>query len=1054
MPARLPRFLCYQFAWLLFFAWVTVPPLRAQEKSINPGINAPYEKNPNAKKFVASFETESREVYAQRKEIVAACRLKPGMSVADVGAGTGLFTRLFAAEVGPGGTVYAADIADNFLQHIKETCEKAGIKNVKTVLCKVDSSELPPQSVDVVFLCDVYHHFEFPVKTLASLHAALKPGGRLVLVDYRHIQGKTAAYIMKHVRAGQEVFTREIEAAGFKVQREEKFLKENYMLEFQRVEQKAKPEPPRSPKLSYSRDIRPILAESCFACHGADAAQRKADLRLDVRASAVKGAIVPGKAGDSPLWTRITSDDPDEQMPPPESKKPRLTPAAAATLRRWIDEGAEYESHWAYTPPKRPLVPNMPEHYPANWARNPIDHFIAAGHAEHGLEPSPDADPRTLLRRLRFDLTGLPPTPEEAAAFTDASPAAYERSVDRLMALPQFGERMAMYWLDVVRYADTGGYHSDNERDVWLFRDYVIQAFNENRPFDQFTVEQLAGDLLPGAGRDQKIASGYNRLLQTTEEGGAQAKEYTAKYAADRVRNTATAWLGSTMACCQCHDHKYDPFTTKDFYSFGAFFADVREEPIKRQEQTPMPAPEQEARLRQLKEDLAAAEKEMAALKPELVKSQEAWETSIQSAKPKPSLPKGVAAALAVDAAKRTKKQKQIIADHYRGIFARHEPAAKKVDDLKREIAQYQAAIPTTLITQAVPPREIRILPRGNWQDDSGPVVGPAIPEFLGKLSIKDRRPTRLDLARWLVARDNPLVARVLVNRLWNLLFGQGLARNCEDLGTQGAWPTHPELLDWLAVELIDSGWNVKHVMKLMVMSRTYQQSSRGTPQRDSCDPTNSWLARQGRFRLDAEMVRDNALAISGLLSPRIGGPSVKPYQPAGYWDFLNFPKRQWQDDHGENEYRRGLYTFWQRTFLHPSLLAFDASTREECTVDRPRSNTPLQALALLNDPTYVEASKVFAARIVLEGGRTEAERLRYAYRRALERDPTSEETSLLIQLYRQHLAQYQADPAAAAALLNVGDSRPRKDVQPAELAAWTSVARVVLNLHETITRD
>ena len=378
----------------------------------------------------------------------------------------------------------------------------------------------------------------------------------------------------------------------------------------------------------------------------------------------------------------------------------------------------------------------------------------------------------------------------------------------------------------------------------------------------------------------------------------------------------------------------------------------------------------------------------------------------------------------------------------------------KKVDDLKRQKAQLRAEIPTTLITEAVPPRTMRILPRGNWQDDSGPVVEPAIPEFLGKINAKDRRATRLDLARWMVSRDNPLVARVLVNRLWKILFGQGLVRTCDDLGTQGALPSHPELLDWLAVELIDSGWNVKHVMKLMVMSRTYQQTSRSNPDLDRRDPTNTWLARQGRFRLDAEMVRDNALAVSGLLSLRIGGPTVKPYQPAGYWDFLNFPKRQWQDDHGENQYRRGLYTFWQRTFLHPSLLAFDASTREECTVDRPRSNTPLQALALLNDPTYVEASKMFAGRIVREGGRTEAQRLRYAYRRAIQREPTATEAELLTRLYRQHLAQYQADRAAAAALLKVGDAKPPDGVEPAELAAWTSVARVVLNLHETITRD
>jgi ubiquinone/menaquinone biosynthesis C-methylase UbiE len=998
MPARFRRFTLIWSAFLLFPLFLA-PAVRAQEKSVNPGINAQYEKNPDAKKYVASLEVESREVYNLRKEIVAACRLKPGMSVADVGAGTGLFTRLFAAEVAPGGTVYAADIAENFLKHIEKTCKEAGIKNVKTVLSKVDSSELPPASVDVVFLCDVYHHFEFPAKTLATLHAALKPGGRLVLVDYHRVKDKTPAWIFKHVRAGQEVFTREIEAAGFKLQNEEKFLKENYMVEFSRVDQEASRRSVMSTGRSvmstvgYSRDIRPILAESCFTCHGADAGQRQADLRLDVREIAVKAAIVPGKAAESPLVRRITSDDPDERMPPPSSKRARLSPEAVAKVRAWIDAGAKYESHWAYSPPTRPPLPKVPEKYPANWARNAIDQFIAAGLVQHDLRPSPDADPRTLLRRLRFDLTGLPPSPEESDAFAaDHTAAAYQRTVDRLLASPQFGERMAMYWLDVVRYADSGGYHSDNERAVWLFRDYVVQAFNDNKPFDRFTVEQLAGDLLPGATRQQKIASGYNRLLQTTEEGGAQAKEYTAKYAADRVRNTAAAWLGSTMMCCQCHDHKYDPFTMKDFYSFGAFFADVREEAISRQQQTPMPTPEQAARLKQLDAEIA--------------------------------------------------------------LLAKQKPPAKKLEDLNRQKAQLEAEIPTTLITEAVPPRTMRILPRGNWQDDSGPVVQPAIPEFLGKIDVKDRRATRLDLARWLVSRDNPLVARVLVNRLWKLLFGQGLVRTCDDLGTQGAFPSHPELLDWLAVELIESGWNVKHVMQLMVLSRTYQQTSRSTPDLDRRDPTNSWLARQGRFRLDAETVRDNALAVAGLLSLRMGGPTVKPYQPAGYWDYLNFPQRQWQNDHGESQYRRGLYTFWQRTFLHPSLLAFDASTREECTVDRARSNTPLQALALLNDPTYVEAAKVFAGRIVREGGRTEAERLRYAYRRAIQREPTAAEADLLARLYHQHLTQYQAERAAAAALLKVGDAKPPEGAEPAELAAWTSVARVVLNLHETITRD
>jgi mono/diheme cytochrome c family protein len=805
-------------------------------------------------------------------------------------------------------------------------------------------------------------------------------------------------------------------------------------------------------KVGFNRDIRPLLANHCYACHGPDKEKREADLRLDLRETAVRSAIVPGTAAKSPLVQRVSSNDPDEQMPPPDSKRRRLSPAEVALIRQWIDEGAQYEPHWAYIPPTRPPLPELKQ---SEWPRNPIDRFVAAVHERHGLRPSPDADPRTLVRRLRFDLTGLPPSPAEADAFVaDHSPAAYEQLVDRLLALPQFGERMAAYWLDVARYADSGGYHSDNERTVWPYRDYVIHAFNGNKPFDRFTIEQLAGDLLPGATDEPRIASGYNRLLQTTEEGGAQPKEYTAKYAADRVRNTAAAWLGSTMGCAQCHDHKYDPFKTKDFYSFAAFFADVREVAVGRQEQTPLPTAEQAARLRQLDADVAPLEKQLATQTPELDAAQAQWERTVKTAPPSPPLPKEVAAALAIEPARRADQQKQTLAAHYRGIAPQLAAARGKLAELQRQKEELNKAIPTTLVTVAVPPREVRVLPRGNWQDDSGEVVGPAVPQFLGRLDVKDRRPTRLDLAQWLVSRDNPLVARVLVNRLWLLLFGQGIVKTADDFGMQGAPPTHPELLDWLAVELIESGWNVKHVIRLIVTSRTYQQTSRGSREVEQQDPANFWLARQGRFRLDAEMIRDNALAVSGLLSLRVGGPTVKPYQPAGYWSFLNFPTREWAADRGESQYRRGLYTFWQRTFLQPSLLAFDAPTREECTVERPRSSTPLQALVLLDDPTYVEAARVFAARMIREGGATEPDRLAFAFRQALQRVPTPAEAELLRRLYQQHLKQYSADQAAARAVLQIGDAKPPDGVAPDELAAWTSVARVILNLHETITRD
>ncbi len=746
--------------------------------------------------------------------------------------------------------------------------------------------------------------------------------------------------------------------------------------------------------VSYSRQIKPILSNHCYACHGPDQKQVKADLRLDVRAVALESAIIEGDAANSSLIERVASTDADILMPPPDSKKPRLTAAQVSLLRRWIDEGAKFDDHWAYVKPVRPTVLQVAN---ASWNRNPIDNFIAAQYEAHELKPSQEADKRTLIRRLSFDLTGLPPPPQEIDAFVaDNSPQAYEKLVDRLLASKHYGERMAMYWLDLVRFADTGGYHSDNHRDLAPYRDYVIAAFNENKPFDHFTVEQLAGDLLPDATTETKIASGYNRLLMTTEEGGAQAKEYVAKYSADRVRNASEVWLGATLGCAECHDHKFDPFKARDFYSFAAFFADVQEKGVGRQDQVKLPTKDQEARLGEIEEQLASLRKTM----PET--------------------------------------------DETRGQIAKLEQEKKSLQD----------AFPATLISVSVTPRPIRILPRGNWLDDSGEVVQPDVPWFLSRLSVEERRANRSDLANWLVSADNPLTARVFVNRLWKLAFGHGLVRTPVDFGTQGEFPSHPELLDWLAVEFRESGWNVKHLLKLMVMSSTYRQTSVASRELQERDPTNDWFARQDRYRLDAEMVRDNALAVSGLLTRKIGGPSVKPYQPDGYWDYLNFPKRTYQNDHGEDLYRRGMYTYWQRTFVNPSLVAFDAPSREECTVQRPRSNTPLQALVLLNDPTYVEAARVFAARIVLEGGSTVPDRITFAYRHALGRAPSDAETKILSELYERHSKQYTDDEAAAAQVLKVGESAAPSAMEAAELAAWMSIARVILNLHETITRS
>lgn len=810
----------------------------------------------------------------------------------------------------------------------------------------------------------------------------------------------------------------------------------------------------RAESVEYSRDIKRLLSNSCFTCHGPDENVREADLRLDMRESAVDdiGAIVPGDAKASEVIARLTTDDADMKMPPADSNRPELTPEQIELVRRWINEGAKYQEHWAYAKLQRPAVPKVQN---AGWVRNPIDAFVAQEKEQQGFAAAPEADRRTLARRLSFDLIGLPPSPEEVDVFVnDKSPDGYEKLVANLLASKHYGERMAAYWLDLVRYADSGGYHSDNAREVSMYRDYVIRAFNDNMPFDRFTVEQLAGDLLPDATWEQKVASGYNRLLQTTEEGGAQPKEYTAKYAADRVRNVGSVWLGTTFACAECHDHKYDPFTMKDFYSLAAFFADVQERPVGRQQQTPILTPAEEDKQQKLEAEAAKARKAFDTAAAGLAEAQTQWENAVKQKNAKDSgLPDNIAKIVQLPVDKRNDKQKAELAKHYHSTAPELEEVRKQLAERQRELDEFKKAIPSSLISMSGTPRTIRVLPRGNWLDDSGEVVEPDVPETLVSLAVDDRRANRLDLAKWLVQPDNPLVARTVVNRLWKLCFGFGIARTLDDMGSQGEWPTHPELLDWLAAEYIESGWDTKHMIRLMVTSAAYRQSSQATPEDRRRDPSNKWLARQSRFRLDAEMVRDGALAISALLVRDVGGHSVKPYQPAGYWAHLNFPTRKWEKDHGENVYRRGLYTHWQRTFLHPSLLAFDAPSREECTAERPRSNTPQQALVLLNDPTYVEAARVFAERIIRQGGNTDDERLAFAFRRALSRPPTSQERQILTSLRKKHLDEYNTDKQAADQLLGIGD-RPRpNDVDSAELAAWTSVTRVILNLPESIIR-
>jgi hypothetical protein len=759
------------------------------------------------------------------------------------------------------------------------------------------------------------------------------------------------------------------------------------------------------PKIDFNRDVRPILSDKCFACHGPDAKARKAKLRLDDRQVAIdRGAIVPGEIDKSELIRRVMTVDESEAMPPKKTGK-TLTAAEVDTLRRWVLAGAKYDQHWAYVLPRAHPDPAVPDpKWPANW----IDRFILARLDRDAFEPSPDADRVTLARRLHFALTGLPPEPADVDRYVaDRSPDAYEKLVDRLLASEHFGERMAIYWLDLVRYADTVGYHGDQDHHASPYRDWVIDAFNQNLPFDRFTKEQLAGDLLPDSGTDQKIASCYNRLLQTSHEGGVQPKEYLAIYSADRVRNLSAVWMGATMGCAQCHDHKFDPYTLKDHYALAAFFADVDEEkhlrgggsdtvPTKRYPEVPVHTRRERERLDALATKIAALEKQPG------------------------------------------------------------EDAKQQLAALTKERDALQKAKRPVMVTQAVTPRTVRVLPRGNWLDDSGPVVEPAVPAFLGKLDTGGRRATRLDLASWLTDPQKGvglLTARVFANRAWYLFFGQGLSPSLDDFGGQGEPPTHPELLDRLAVEFAKD-WDVKKLVRLIVTSRAYRQSSKLTPFLRDQDPDNRLFARQSSFRLPAEMIRDNALSAAGLLVLDVGGSPAKPYQPAGYYRHLNFPKREYVAHTDSRQWRRGVYVHWQRQFLHPMLRAFDAPSREECTARRPRSNTPLAALALLNDPTFVEAARVLATRTLAEGGSTDADRITFAFRRLTGRTPDDFERAELLKLLAKNRDHYKADPKAAAELVRVGLTPAPKDANPTELAAWTAVCRAVLNLNETITRE
>ncbi|MEM8946962.1 MAG: PSD1 and planctomycete cytochrome C domain-containing protein [Planctomycetota bacterium] len=1017
------------------------------------------------------------------------------------------------------------------------------------------------------------------------------------------------------------------------------------------------------------------MSNTCFVCHGPAGEENPSALRLDSFEAATSEvpsgegrAIVPGDPANSVVYQRLISADDDVRMPPGDFRH-QLSARDKALFKLWIEQGAQYQRHWSYAPLRSPTVPqvDLSSVDSANEGiANEIDAFVLAKLATAGLQPSPSADRPTLLRRLSLDLIGLPPTPAEVAAFSaDQSANAYERAVDRLLASPHFGERMAAPWLDIVRFADTVGFHGDQNQRVFSYRDYVIDAFNDNKPFDEFTREQIAGDLLPNPTHEQLIATAFTRLNMMTREGGAQAKEYLAKYTADRVRAVGTAWLGSTLGCCECHDHKYDPFSTKDFYSLGAFFADLKQwgvyanygytpnpDLLGFDNESPFPpelyvqsdslngrieylqrvgdekiasslpetivdsapfrqwlqatrtllesfndgwvvgaidesfasrgtefvsrgdgsllfkgSPKEDEeltlhvtvptsmlgnaiRLEVLPDDahaghvgrakqgsfrvkfaayvLRSGETEREELKiawaqpdhesPRKYRSgraptylgeewqslPERWQLPADGSKrphtavyhfSKPvqltpddrlivrlesrdvgrvrlsvtplaeAIPGRAAASERLRSAlsRSTSEWQQSDIDCVVAAYYRATTPADEVSDtcknLRRAVVDCRAGYSHTLIAQSVPEDRrlaMRVLPRGNWQDESGEFVDPGVPEFLPQPKGSGvRRLTRLDLADWLVSAENPLTARHLANRLWKQFFGAGLSGKLDDLGNQGEWPSHPQLLDWLACQLRDSGWDTKQTIKLIVMSNTYRQRAAWRSDLSEVDPYNRLLAQQSARRLEAETVRDNALAISGLLSCElIGGPSVFPYQPDGYYANLQFPNRRYSSDVDDRQYRRGVYMHWQRTFLHPMLANFDAPARDECAADRVISNSPQQALTLLNDPTFVEASHTMAARVLKESPGVEfVERLNYAFELALSRGASTAEQASLQSLYQRQYEYYTANAAEAKAFRSNGRRHTTTEIPDQQLAAWSQVCRVILNLHETITR-
>jgi hypothetical protein len=823
------------------------------------------------------------------------------------------------------------------------------------------------------------------------------------------------------------------------------------------------------PKVDFNRDIRPILSNACAKCHGPDDQERKGGtdgLRLDVRDDATRdlggyAAIVPGKPEVSALIERVQSTDDDLRMPPKESGK-ALSQRESDLLKRWIREGAPYASHWSYVKPVRHQLPTVRR---SNWPRNEVDSFILARLEREELAPSPEADAQTLMRRVTLDLTGLPPTPEDLSRLGQAN--WYENYVDKLLDSPRYGEHWAHAWLDLARYADSAGYADDPPRTIWPFRDYVIRSFNSNKPLDQFTIEQIAGDLLPNPTEEQLIATAFHRNTLTNNEGGTSDEEFRNVAVVDRVNTTLAVWMGTTIACAQCHSHKYDPITQREYFQVFALFNSTQD--ADKKDESPILqlfTAEQQRQKAAWQAEIAQLESSLRDVTPELLAGQAAWEAEFPSEELELLLtPDDVREILLVAPAERSPDQRQKLERHYLSVAPARRPARQRLAELQKLVADQKpaATVPVMAKLPADKQRDTKLQHRGNYLDQ-GEVVSPGVPacfhplpQVAGTLRVpsasEKAAPDRLSLAHWLVDENNPLTARVFVNRFWEQLFGIGLVATSEEFGSQGELPSHPELLDWLATELVRLKWDQKAFLKLLVTSATYRQSSRVTPESFARDPDNRLLARGPRVRLSAEMVRDQALAVSGLLSAKMHGPPVKPPQPTLGLNAAFGSAVDWQSSSGEDRYRRALYTTWRRSNPYPSMTTFDAPNREVCTLRRDRTNTPLQALVTLNDPVYVEAAQALARRITAQADAGFPQRLSFAFRLCLTRDPMPAEVERLGAFYTDSLATFRAD-AEAANKMATEPLGPLKDGQDvAELAAWTVISNVLLNLDETLMK-